>query len=190
MLSRMPFNFDKLIGALFHTGFNDTDFRDLWGPVILAGTIGLVVAVVLYNVNTRRLHRHPVLVNREEWLLWTAISVFGLLIVESVFHFYLFFVVLTLLIGLPTFVWIVFRRFPPMIEAYNQQPSPILQPVQVQARGGHDPDQEVVRRAAEAAPPLTSKRRAPRTQNRSHPWRSGASVPAIAGRRDHPAPAG
>jgi uncharacterized membrane protein YhaH (DUF805 family) len=121
MLSPMPLNITKLIDAFFHTGFTDTDFTDLWWPVLIVAVVGLVLAVALYNVNTRRLHRHPPLVNREEWLLWTAICVFGLLIVESIFHFYLFFVVLTVLIGVPTFVWIAFRRFPPMIEAYNQQ---------------------------------------------------------------------
>ena len=88
----------------------------LWASVIL-----LVIAVVLYNVQTRRLHRHPPLVNREEWLLWTGICVFGLLIVASVFHWYPFTHLLILAIGLPTFVWIVFFRFPPLIEAYNAQ---------------------------------------------------------------------
>jgi len=81
----------------------------------------LIVAVVLYNVQTRRLHRHPPLANREEWLLWTAICVFGLLIIECVFAFYAFFVAATLLVGIPTFIWIVFFRFPPIIEAYNAQ---------------------------------------------------------------------
>ena len=60
----------------------------------------LIAAVVLYNVQTRRLHRHAVLVNREEWLLWTAICVFGLLLVEAIFQFYFFFVVITLVVGL------------------------------------------------------------------------------------------
>lgn len=117
----MPLNIEKLIEALFHTGFDKENFRDLWWPVLIASVALLVAAVVLYNLQTRRLHRHPPLVNREEWLLWTGICVFGLLIVESVFHFYLFIVVLTLAIGLPTFVWIVFRRFPPIVDAYNQQ---------------------------------------------------------------------
>jgi hypothetical protein len=117
----MPLNITKLLEALFHTGFDKDNFQDLWWPILIASAALLVVSVILYNVQTRRLHRHPPLVNREEWLLWTGICVFGLLIVESVFHFYLFFVVLTLAIGLPTFVWIVFRRFPPVIEAYNQQ---------------------------------------------------------------------
>ena len=76
--------------------------------------------MVLYNVQTRRLHRHPPLVALQEWLFWTSLSVFGLLLVYSVFKFYFFFVLLTLIIGLSTFVWIRFFRFPPLIESYNQ----------------------------------------------------------------------
>ncbi len=98
-----------------------TGFSDLVWPVGIASVILLIVAVILYNVQTRRLHRHPPLVNREEWLLWTAICVFGLLIVEDLFHFYFITVVLTMIIGFGTFIWIVFFRFPPIIYAYNQQ---------------------------------------------------------------------
>lgn len=117
----MPLNPGKLIDALFHKSFDDVNFQDAYWPMLWASVLLLVVAVVLYNVQTRRLHRHPPLVNREEWLLWTAICVFGLLIVATVFHWYPFSHVLILAFGLPTFVWIVFFRFPPVIEAYNAQ---------------------------------------------------------------------
>ena len=117
----MPLNPGSLIDALFHHPFDDTNFSDAYWPILWASVILLVVAVVLYNVQTRRLHRHPPLVNREEWLLWTAICVFGIMIVACVFHWYPFTILMTLLVGLPTFVWIVFFRFPPLIEAYNAQ---------------------------------------------------------------------
>jgi hypothetical protein len=55
-----------------------------------------------------------------EWLLWTGLAVFGLLLVYAVFKFYFVFVLLTVVIGLGAFVWIRFFRFPPLIEAYNQ----------------------------------------------------------------------
>jgi hypothetical protein len=38
-----------------------------------------------------------------------------------VFKWYPFTHLLILAIGIPTFIWIVFVRFPPIIEAYNQQ---------------------------------------------------------------------
>ena len=75
----------------------------------------LVGAVVLYNVQVRRLHRHPPLVALQEWLLWTALAVFGLLLVYAIFKFYFIFVLVTVVVGLATFVWIRFVRFPPLI---------------------------------------------------------------------------
>jgi hypothetical protein len=101
-------------------GFSPENFPDLFDPMWIASLVLLVAAVVLYAVQTRRLHRHPPLVDLQEWLLWTAIAVFGMLIVAATFKFYFFFVVVTLVVGLATFVWIRFLRFPPLIEAYNQ----------------------------------------------------------------------
>ena len=120
MLPAVKLDFDHLTGALFKP-FNQDNFTGLFYPFSVAALVLLIAAVVIYNVQTRRLHRHAPLVNREEWLLWTAICVFGLILVEATFKFYFFFVVLTVVIGVATFVWIVFVRFPPMIAIYNQQ---------------------------------------------------------------------
>ena len=57
----------------------------------------------------------------QEWLFWTALAVFGLLLVCAIFKFYFLFVLVTVIVGLATFVWIRFVRFPPLIEAYNAQ---------------------------------------------------------------------
>ncbi|CAN5616097.1 hypothetical protein BH24CHL9_BH24CHL9_15560 [soil metagenome] len=102
-------------------GFSPENFPDLAWPVAIASFLLLVAAIVLYNVQTRRLHRHPPLVAMQEWLFWTALAVFGLLVVYFIFRFYFVFVVLTILIGLAMFVWIRFFRFPPLIEMYNGQ---------------------------------------------------------------------
>jgi hypothetical protein len=110
-----------LISSLFLTGgFSPDNFPQLFYPITIASLVLLVGAVVLYNVQTRKLHHHPPLVALQEWLFWTALAVFGLLLVYSVFKFYFVFVLVTLLIGLSTFVWIRFLRFPPLIESYNQ----------------------------------------------------------------------
>lgn len=101
-------------------GFNAQNFPDLFNLVWIASLVLLVGTVVLYNVQTRRLHQHPPLVNLNEWLFWTGLAVFGLLLVYSVFAFYFAFVLVTLVIGLGTFAWIRFWRFPPIIAAYNQ----------------------------------------------------------------------
>jgi hypothetical protein len=47
-------------------------------------------------VRSRQLHRHEPLRTMQEWLLWTGLSVFGLLLVATIFEFYFFVVVLTL----------------------------------------------------------------------------------------------
>jgi hypothetical protein len=39
--------------------FSSHNFPDLFYPVWIAALVLLVVLVVLYNVRTRRLHRHP-----------------------------------------------------------------------------------------------------------------------------------
>jgi hypothetical protein len=102
-------------------GFTNENFPDLFYPVFVASLVFLVGAVVLYNVQVRRLHRHPPLVALQEWLLWTALAVFGLLLVYGIFRFYFVFVLVTVVVGLVVFVWIRFVRFPPIIAAYNVQ---------------------------------------------------------------------
>jgi hypothetical protein len=109
------------LGSLFKDeGFSPQNFPDLFYPVAVASLLLLVGTVVLYNVQTRRLHHHPPLVALQEWLLWTGLAVFGLLLVYAIFKFYFIFVLLTLVVGLATFVWIRFIRFPPIIAAYNE----------------------------------------------------------------------
>ena len=78
-----------------------------------------MATVVLYNVQTRRLRHHPPLLNLNEWLFWTGLSVFGLLLAYAIFKFYFVFVLLTIIVGVGTMVWIRFFRFPPLIAAYN-----------------------------------------------------------------------
>lgn len=101
--------------------FADHTFQDVFWPVVIAAVVLLVGTIVLYNVQTRRLRRHPPLVAMWEWLLWTAVIVYGLVLVEAIFHFWFVTVVATLVIGLGTFVWIRFFHFPPIIEAYDRQ---------------------------------------------------------------------
>lgn len=111
---------DNILEALFLTGgFSSSNFGDLFYPVTIAALVLLVATVIVYNVMTRRLKAHPPLVNMHEWLFWTGLSVFGLILVYAVFNFYFIFVLGTLVVGIGTMVWIRFYRFPPLIAAYN-----------------------------------------------------------------------
>ena len=100
-------------------GFNPDSFPDLFYPLTIAALVFLVGTVVLYNVQTRRLKPHPPLLNLNEWLFWTGLSVFGLLLVYSIFAFYFVFVLGTIIVGVGTMIWIRWFRFPPLIVAYN-----------------------------------------------------------------------
>lgn len=101
--------------------FNATNFPDIFHPIWISATVLLVVTVILYNVRVRQLHRHEQLRAMQEWLLWTGLVTFGLILVATVFQFYFVFVLLFIVIGLATFVWVRFFHFPPYIEAYNEQ---------------------------------------------------------------------
>lgn len=100
-------------------GFSPENFPDLFYPITIAAFVFLVGTIVLYNVQTRRLHHHPPLVALQEWLFWTGLAFFGLLLVYAIFKFYFAFVLVTLVIGIGTMVWIRFYRFPPLIMSYN-----------------------------------------------------------------------
>ena len=99
--------------------FNSHNFPDLFYPTWIAALILLVVVAVLYNVRTRALHRHVVYVDMWEWLWWTGLITFSLLLVESLFIFDFFIVLLTEIIGIGTLIWIRFVRFPPILRAYE-----------------------------------------------------------------------
>jgi hypothetical protein len=101
--------------------FRSFNFPDLFQPVWMASLILLIALVVLYNVRTRQLHRHPPYLDLYEWLLWTGIITFSLLLVESVFVFDFFLVLTTIFIGLGVLVWIRFRRFPPIMAGYEHK---------------------------------------------------------------------
>jgi hypothetical protein len=99
--------------------FNSDNFPDLFHPTWIASLILLVVLLILYNVRTRALHRHPPYADMWEWLWWTGLITFGLVIVGSLFVFDFFIVLLTEIIGIGTLVWIRFRRFPPILAAHE-----------------------------------------------------------------------
>ena len=78
-----------------------------------------MILAILYNVRTRALHRHPPFLEMWEWLWWAGLITFSLILIESLFVFDLFLVLLTEIIGLGTLVCIRFIRFPPILNAYT-----------------------------------------------------------------------
>ena len=103
------------------TRFSVHTFPDLYNPLWISSLVLLVVLIVLYNVRTKALHRHAPYLDLWEWLLWTGISLFGLLLVAAVFNFYLIVLLVILFSGLAVMVWVRFIRFPPILEVYEQK---------------------------------------------------------------------
>ena len=99
--------------------FNRHNFPDLFNPTWVASRALLVILGVLYTVRTRALRKHPPYLDMWEWLWWTGLITFSLLIIESLFVFDLFLVLTTEVIGLAALVWIRFRRFPPILAAHE-----------------------------------------------------------------------
>ena len=81
----------------------------------------LLVAVVFYNFQGRRLRNYAVFLDLNEWLLWTTIGVFGLLLMFTVFKFDFIFVLPTMVGGALLFIWIRFIHFRPLIAAYEER---------------------------------------------------------------------
>ncbi len=101
--------------------FNSHNFPDIFHPTWIAAAVLLAVLLVLYYVRTKALHKHQPYVDLWEWMWWTGLITFSLLIIEALFVFDFFIVLLTQIIGLATLVWIRFLRFPPILRAHEQR---------------------------------------------------------------------
>ena len=101
--------------------FDAHQFPDIYTITWVATLVLLVGLVVLYNARTRALHRHAPYLDMWEWLLWTGISLFGLVLVAAVFRFYLIVMLVILVTGLAVMIWVRFLRFPPIFGIYEQK---------------------------------------------------------------------
>lgn len=101
--------------------FNHRNFPDLFHPTWIASLALLIVLGVLYTTRTRALRRHQPYVDMWEWLWWTGLITFSLVVIEALFVFDLFLVLVTEAIGIGTLVWIRFRRFPPILASHEQR---------------------------------------------------------------------
>ncbi len=101
--------------------FNSANFPDLFHPTWIASLVLLIALVILYNLRTRQLRHHPPYLELYEWLLWTGVISFFLLLTYSLFVFDFLFVIVTELIMVGVFLWVRFVHFPPILAAYERQ---------------------------------------------------------------------
>jgi hypothetical protein len=102
-------------------GFSRINFPDLFNQVWISSLILLAVLVVLYNLRTRALHRHRLYTDMWEWLLWTGLITFFLLVSGAIFVFDFAVILVIAVTGIGVMVWVRFVRFPPLFEAYEHQ---------------------------------------------------------------------
>jgi hypothetical protein len=105
----------------FWIAFNKINFPDLFNPIWMASGVLLVVLIVAYVLRTRALHRHRLYTDMWEWLFWSGLITFFLLIVGAIFQFDFAVILVILAGGLGTMAWARFRRYPPLFEAYEHQ---------------------------------------------------------------------
>jgi hypothetical protein len=125
------------------TTFNSDNFPDLFHPTWLAAAGLLIILAILYNVRTRALHRHPPYLEMWEWLWWTGLITFSMLIIESLFVFDYFIVLTTQVVGIGTMIWIRFFRFPPYFVAYEAR---LARDRYIRQRRFADPDATIKKR--------------------------------------------
>jgi hypothetical protein len=101
--------------------FSGDTFPDLFRATWVASIVLLDGLVILYNVRTRALRHHPPYLEMYEWLLWSGLIMFSLLLVFSLFVWDFLFVLVTIVGGSAILIWIRFFRFPPMIAIYNEK---------------------------------------------------------------------
>lgn len=105
----------------FFIAFDDRSFPDLFDPLWMGSLALLVALVVLYVLRTRALHRHRLYLDMWEWLFWSGLITFFLVIVGAIFRFDFIVILVILFSGLGTMAYARFRRFPPLFEAYEHQ---------------------------------------------------------------------
>ena len=101
--------------------FNDMNFKPMFTPTWQLAVAMLVLTVIYYNFQGKRLHNYAVFLDLNEWLMWTSVGVFSLLVMYAIFAFDFVFVLPTMVGGALLFLWIRFVHFPPLIDAYEQR---------------------------------------------------------------------
>ena len=105
----------------FWIAFSKANFPDLFDPIWIMSLVLLVVLLVTYTIRTRQLHRHRLYLDMWEWLLWTGIITFFLLVMGALFVFDFAVELTILVIGVGVLVWVRFWRYPALFEAYEVQ---------------------------------------------------------------------
>jgi hypothetical protein len=102
-------------------GFDGIHFPAIWQPTWQLSVTLFVLGLVFYNFQSRRLHAYSVFLDLNEWLMWTTVGTFSLILMYCVVGLDFIFVLPTMVGGAALFIWIRFIHFPPLIRAYEER---------------------------------------------------------------------
>ena len=86
-------------GYYLFIGFNKINFPDLFDPLWMVSGVMLIVLIALYVLRTRALHRHKHYLDMWEWLFWSGLITWFLVIVGSIFQFDFAVILVILVVG-------------------------------------------------------------------------------------------
>lgn len=97
------------------------NFPDLFTWLWVVSLIVVIASIVIYADSGRRYRRYPVLLSMHEWIFWSVVIPWGLVLLLIITHVPLLLLLLVLLPGMAILLWARFVRFPPLIAAANEE---------------------------------------------------------------------
>jgi hypothetical protein len=96
------------------------NFPDLFTLLWIASLVVVIAAIAIYVNSGRRYRRYPVLLAMHEWIFWSVVIPWGLVLLLIITHVPLLLVILAVVPGMALLAWARFVRFPPLIAAANE----------------------------------------------------------------------
>ena len=101
--------------------FTPITYPDLFTWMWVAGLLISIGAIAVYNMAQRRYRRYPELLALHEWVFWPIITTWGVIPLLAVIGVPLILQLAIVLTGMAMAAYAVFVRFPPRIEAANDE---------------------------------------------------------------------
>ena len=101
--------------------FTPTTFPDLFTWMWVAGLVIASGAIAVYNLAMRRYRRYPEILALHEWVCWPIVTTWGVIPLLAVIGVPLVIQLAIVLTGMGIAAYAAFVRFPPRIEAANEQ---------------------------------------------------------------------
>jgi len=101
--------------------FNPDNFPRIYQPILIAAIVLIVLIIAVYLFNQRRIKDHKIYRELNEWFLWIGVTTFVVILIASVFHWRFWQVILAVIAGLGSLLYLRFRYYAPKITAYEEE---------------------------------------------------------------------